>query len=93
VALSAQGAVARKAWAARQACIALCLLLASVALVGIDACPMEGFVPVQYDSMLGLEEKSLTTIALCALGYRSESDPYAKLPKMRLAKEQVVLHV
>ncbi|HEY5895226.1 MAG TPA: nitroreductase family protein, partial [Chthoniobacterales bacterium] len=44
-------------------------LLTSAALLGIDACPMEGFVPAQYDAILGLEAQGLTAVAVCTLGY------------------------
>lgn len=83
----------RTAWAGRQAAIALGNLLTSAALLGIDACPMEGFVPAQYNEILGLTEKGLTAVAICALGYRAASDNYAHLAKVRFPKERVVLHI
>lgn len=83
----------RNAWAGRQAAIALGNLLTSAALLGVDACPMEGFVPAQYDAILGLKEKGLGAVAVCALGYRSETDAYAALPKVRFAKETVLFHI
>jgi len=43
---------ARDAWARNQAYIALGNLLTSAALLGIDACPMEGFDRAQYDEIL-----------------------------------------
>src|SRR6185295_18822783 len=46
---------ARDAWARNQAYIALGNLLTSAALLGIDACPMEGFDRTQYDEILGLK--------------------------------------
>jgi hypothetical protein len=54
---------------------------------------MEGFVPAQYDEILGLKQMGLTSISLCALGYRSPTDPYASTPKVRFPKHQVVYHV
>lgn len=84
---------ARQSWAARQTYIALGNLLNSAALLGIDACPMEGFVPSQYDEILGLAEKGLTATVICALGYRAAADKYAALPKVRFPKEKVILHV
>ena len=73
--------------------IALGNLLTSAALLGVDACPMEGFVPAQYDEILGLNQMGLTSISLCALGYRLPTDPYAGAPKVRFPKHQVVYHV
>ena len=83
----------RHAWAARQAYIALGNLLTSAALLGIDACPMEGFLPAEYDATLGLAEKGLTSVVICTLGYRAASDTYANLPKVRYLREKLVLHV
>lgn len=82
----------RAAWAARQTYIPLGVLLSSAALLGIDACPMEGFDPAQYDAILGLEAKGLTSTVICTLGYRAATDAYANLPKVRFPKEDVVLH-
>lgn len=83
----------RAEWAARQTYIALGTLLTSAALLGIDACPMEGFDPAQYDKILGLGEKGLFSTVICTLGYRAETDSYADLPKVRFPKEKVILHV
>lgn len=84
---------ARRAWAGRQAGIALGNLLTSAALLGIDACPMEGFLPPQYDEILDLSAQGLAAVAVCALGYRAATDAYATLPKVRFPKESVLLHV
>ena len=91
--VNAQSPADRRAWAGRQTSIALGNLLTSAALLGVDSCPMEGFVPAQYDDILGLNQLGLTSISLCALGYRSSSDPYATAPKVRFPKAQVVYHI
>jgi nitroreductase len=91
--VNAKDDAARLAWAGRQATIALGTLLTSAAMLGVDACPMEGFVPAQYDAILGLDQKGLTSIAICALGYRSSTDKYADLPKVRFPKDQVIHRV
>jgi nitroreductase len=91
--VNAQSPAERKAWAGRQTSIALGNLLTSAALLGVDACPMEGFVPAQYDEILGLNQRGLTSISLCALGFRSPTDPYANAPKVRFPKQQVVHHL
>ncbi len=82
---------ARAAWASRQAYIAIGTLLTSAALLGIDACPMEGIVPAQYDEILGL--KGYTSHAVVTLGYRAATDAYAALPKVRFAKDEVIQHI
>lgn len=70
-------------WTARQAYIALGNLLTSAALLGVDACPMEGFVPAEFDQVLGLPAQGLAAVVCCALGYRSTEDQYALAPKVR----------
>jgi nitroreductase len=79
-------------WAGRQAYLAFGQLMQTAALMGIDACPMEGLDPKAYDRILGLEGGDYRTVAVCALGYRSESDAYASLPKVRLRTEHLVIH-
>jgi nitroreductase len=77
-------------WAKLQSYIALGQLMTAAAVMGIDSCPMEGFVPAKYDEVLGLEAQGLTTAVLCPLGYRAEGDKYASLPKVRFSTESVV---
>jgi nitroreductase len=91
--VSAKDPAAREAWAARQTYLALGVLVAAAAVLGIDAAPMEGFVPAQYDAILNLKEKGLTATVICALGYRSENDPYANQPKVRFDRTAVFLNV
>lgn len=81
----------QRAWAARQAYIALGNLLTSAALLGIDAGPMEGFDPKRFDEILGLGAKGLSASVICVLGYRDESDPYASLAKVRFPKEETIM--
>lgn len=83
----------RRAWAMRQVYIALGNLLTSAALLGIDACPMEGLEPAKYDEVLGLPKQGLATVVAAALGYRAEGDKYAAAKKVRFPKEQVILTV
>jgi nitroreductase len=80
-------------WTARQAYIALGSLLTSAALLGVDACPMEGFVPAEFDNILNLPAQGLAAVVCCALGYRSPSDKYAALPKVRLPGNELVKHL
>ncbi len=58
-------------WAARQAYIALGNLMTAAAVLGVDACPMEGINPVEYDKILQLEGTGYKTVVALALGYRS----------------------
>ena len=77
-------------WAGLQAYIALGNFMTSAALLGIDTCPIEGFVPAQYDSILGLKEQGYASVVVAALGYRSTDDRYAVTPKVRLPLKELI---
>lgn len=83
----------RTEWAARQAYIALGVLLTAAAVARIDAAPMEGFDPEQFNTILGLTEKHLTAVVIAGLGFRSETDSAATLKKARFAKDHIFHHV
>ena len=83
----------RIAWSNKQVYIALGVLLTAAAEMGIDACPMEGFNAAQFDEILGLKEKELTTVVLAAVGFRSEDDSYSKLVKVRKPEEELFIHI
>ena len=84
---------ARQGWNIRQAYIALGQLMTSAAMLGIDACPMEGISAVDYDRILGLEGSGYATVVACALGYRAADDKYASAPKARFGKSRVIARV
>jgi nitroreductase len=84
-----RGKLARE-WATRQCYIALGQLMTTCAVLGIDACPMEGLDPVQYDAILGLTGSGYTTAVACPVGYRAAGDKYATLAKIRYPVDQVV---
>jgi nitroreductase len=81
------------AWVSRQVYIALGTFLTTAAVLGIDACPMEGFDRAQFDQILSLPEKGYFATVLAAAGYRAEDDAYAKLPKVRFGAEDVISHI
>ncbi|CAG9295053.1 oxygen-insensitive NAD(P)H nitroreductase [Celerinatantimonas diazotrophica] len=78
-----------QSWMEKQTYIALGCLLTHAALLGIDATPMEGIDFAALDQELGLNERDLTSIVVVSLGYHSDKDFNAQLPKSRLSKEQV----
>jgi nitroreductase len=80
-------------WATRQAYIALGNLMTCAAVLGVDACPMEGFVPTEYDRVLDLENSGYASVVCCALGYRAAADKYAALPKVRFEIKDLVQYV
>ena len=77
-------------WAIRQCYIALGQLMAGCALLGVDACPIEGFDPVRYDAILGLAGSGYTTAVVCPVGYRAAGDPYASQAKVRYPLAQLI---
>ncbi len=77
-------------WATRQTYIALGNLMTCAAVLGVDACPMEGFVPAEYDRVLGLSGSGYASVVCCALGYRSANDKYAGLAKVRYEPSDLV---
>lgn len=80
-------------WAALQAYIALGNLMTSAALLGVDACPIEGFSPAEYDKLLDLPAQGYASVVCCALGYRAATDKYASIKKVRWAKANLIKHV
>lgn len=77
-------------WASNQVYIALGNLMTSAAVMGIDTCPMEGIVPDEYDAILGLENENLRSLVACAVGYRSDTDMYATVQKVRFEESDVI---
>ena len=71
------------AWSSRQAYIALGQLLLTCANLRVDATPMEGFVPSEYNDILGLNDSNLTATLVCPIGYRHKEDQNQHLAKVR----------
>lgn len=79
-------------WTARQTYIALGNLLTCAALLGVDACPMEGFDAAKYDEILGLTAQGYGATNVCALGYRAADDKYAVAKKVRFPACELIEH-
>lgn len=77
-------------WAADQVYIALGQFMTAAALLGVDACPMEGIDPVQYDAILGLDQSPFRTVVVCPAGYRGGDDKYASLAKVRFPAQELL---
>ncbi len=76
-------------WVRSQSYIPLGMMIEAAALLGIDACPMEGFNAKEVNEILRLPEKHLAATTMFALGYRGD-DPMAQMPKVRRAFDDVV---
>ena len=72
-----------KEWATKQAYLAMGNLLTVCAIEDIDACPMEGFNPKQYDAILKLNKKGLQSVLVMPIGYRAKDDMFADFKKIR----------
>ncbi|MCU4363449.1 nitroreductase family protein, partial [Acinetobacter sp. WU_MDCI_Abxc22] len=80
-------------WAENQTFIALGQMLLAAGIEGIDATPIGGFDEAILTEELGLTEKNLIPSVIMTLGYRSDVDFNAKLPKSRLAQKDVITHL
>ncbi|MFW1829778.1 NAD(P)H nitroreductase, partial [Acinetobacter sp. ULE_I092] len=65
-------------------------MLLAAGIEGIDAKPIGGFDEYILTEELVLIEKNLVTSVIMTLGYRSDTDFIAKLPKSRLTQEDVI---
>ncbi|NBV41654.1 NAD(P)H-dependent oxidoreductase [bacterium] len=72
-----------KAWAQRQAYIVMGTILSAAAELAIDACPIEGMDPAEYDRILELESSAYKSAAVITVGYRHPDDHYQHAPKVR----------
>ncbi|WP_440121122.1 nitroreductase family protein [Tenacibaculum sp. Ill] len=79
-----------KAWFDKQVYLALGVFLSACAEMGIDATPMEGIEPENYDKILNNEGYS--TLVAVAIGYRDEEDSNQpdRKPKSRLTLDKVI---
>ena len=67
-----------KQWVHRQCYIAATQMMMSGALLGIDSCPMEGFLPDKVDQILGLGDNLFPAIII-PFGYRKEEPKRGKM--------------
>jgi nitroreductase len=63
------------------------------AVLGVDACPMEGLIPADYDRILNLDGSGYATVVACALGYRAAGDKYASLAKVRYEAKDLIRQI
>jgi len=80
-------------WAARQAYLAMGTLLVACAVHQVDACPMEGFRPSEYNEKLRLTEQNLHAQLVLPIGYRAATDEAQFMPKVRRPIEQMVIRL
>lgn len=80
-------------WAENQTFIALGQMLFAAGIEHIDATPIGGFDEQIISEELKLSEQGLIPSVIMTLGFRSETDFNAKLPKSRLKAEDIFTHL
>ena len=78
-------------WGARQAYLAMGNMLTVCATLGVDACPMEGFDPVEYDRFFKLKEHGLRSVLVMPIGYRASDDLHGTLNKVRKPLDESII--
>lgn len=84
---------AKSHWTTKQTYIAFSNAMQAATELKIDSCPMEGFQPVEYNKILGLNAKKLNAAVVLAVGYRSQEDKNQHLAKVRKSKEVLFTHI
>jgi nitroreductase len=79
----------KKNWTSKQTYLALGNLLNAAAELKIDACPMEGFDPAQYNEILGLDALNLNAALVATIGYRAADDNTQHSAKVRKPIEKL----
>ena len=77
-------------WMEKQVYLNAGTVLLGTAAMGIDAVPIEGFDATVMDAEFGLNDQGLTSVLIIPMGYHSEEDFNAKLPKSRWDEADVI---
>ena len=80
-------------WATNQAYLIMGNLLTVCAAEEIDACPMEGFIPQEYDNILGLKDLGLASVLAMPIGYRASDDMFAGFKKVRKNTVESIIEI
>lgn len=76
-------------WMEKQLYLNMGTVLLGAGVLGLDAVPMEGIDAKALDTEFDLRKKGFAAVAMISLGYRSEEDFNAGVPKSRLAEEEI----
>lgn len=90
---STKGTDEIQSWSKNQAYLALGNLLTICAMEKIDSCPMEGFQPEEYDRLLGLKDKGLTSVLVLPVGYRAIDDIFSGFKKVRKNLDDSIIDI
>jgi len=85
----------RGEWMKKQVYLMFGQFLLSCALLDLDACPVEGFVPQRLDELMALEARGLTSVVVGVVGQRSTDDfnGLDKAAKVRFPRERFLTEV
>jgi nitroreductase len=86
-------AEARLVWAQKQAYIALGTMMIAAAEKGVDHCGMEGFDPMKFNEVLGLDALNLHATVILPVGYRSAEDSTQTYKKVRRELDDIVVRM
>ena len=81
----------RNSWTAKQTYLAMNNLLNACAELKIDATPMEGIEPEQYNQILGLTDLGLNAVLATPIGYRHADDATQHHAKVRKAPQDLFI--
>jgi nitroreductase len=87
------GTSQQKEWLEKQVYIALGNLMNTCAMLNIDSCPMEGFIPEQFTEILDLSKRNLVPVLVVPIGKRAVDDKNAQLKKVRRSKENFIVRI
>lgn len=76
-------------WAQKQAYITLGVLIDTCAQLRIDATPIEGFDTREYDRILNLDKRGLSSTLVIPIGFRHPDDTTQHWKKVRKSKEEL----
>lgn len=80
-------------WMEKQCYITLGNLLNTCAVLGVDSCPMEGFIPEEYDRILQLDEMNLSAVLVLPIGHRADDDPNFNNVKVRRSTQDFLVTI
>ncbi len=86
-------AEARLVWAQKQAYVALGTMMVAAAEKGVDHCAMEGFDPIKFNEVLGLDALNLHATVILPVGYRSAEDSTSAYKKVRRELGDIVVRM
>ncbi|WED24487.1 oxygen-insensitive NAD(P)H nitroreductase [Vibrio sp. JC009] len=76
-------------WMQKQVYLNMGSILLGAGSLGVDAVPIEGVDTKVLNQEFALAEKGYTAVAMIALGYRSDTDFNASLPKSRRPEDEI----